>query len=98
MELNSKIKGTDACIQADANQGVVQLLAIIKGYCCQFNDHRQSTYALKSVKHRVLTFYPSYEATTTEYVEHFKALVGIVETYGVANGNELGLIKAQLTT
>jgi hypothetical protein len=33
-----------------------------------------------------------------EYVEHFKALMGIVETYGGAYGNEPGLIKAQLTT
>jgi hypothetical protein len=32
----------------------------------------------------------------TEYVEHFKALVGVVKTYGGAYGNELGLIKAQL--
>jgi hypothetical protein len=31
-----------------------------------------------------------------EYVEHFKALVGIVETYSGTYGNELGLIKAQL--
>jgi hypothetical protein len=32
----------------------------------------------------------------TEYVEHFKALVGVVETYGGTYGNELGLIKARL--
>jgi hypothetical protein len=32
----------------------------------------------------------------TENVEHFKALVGVVETYGGADGNEPGLIKAQL--
>jgi hypothetical protein len=31
-----------------------------------------------------------------EYVEHFQALVGIVETYGGAYGNKPGLIKAQL--
>jgi hypothetical protein len=31
-------------------------------------------------------------------VEHFKAVVGIVETHGSAYGNELGLIKAQLIT
>jgi hypothetical protein len=31
-----------------------------------------------------------------EYVEHFKALVGVVKTYGGAYGNEPGLMKAQL--
>jgi hypothetical protein len=48
------------------------------------------------MKNRVLTFYQSYNVTTTDYVEHFKALVGVVEMYGGAYGNETGLIKAQL--
>ena len=34
--------------------------------------------------------------TITEYVEFFKALVGVVKTYGGAYGNEPGLIRAQL--
>ncbi len=32
----------------------------------------------------------------TEYVEHFKALVGILETYGGAFGQEPGLVATQL--
>jgi hypothetical protein len=31
-------------------------------------------------------------------MEHFKALVGVVETYGGTYRNELGLIKSQLIT
>jgi hypothetical protein len=96
-ELNSKIKGSsDRYVQANANQNVVQLLAIIQGYCCQFNNHQQSTYMLKGTKHRVSTFYQSYNTTTLEYVEHFRVLVGVVETYGGVYGNELGMIRAQL--
>ena len=34
--------------------------------------------------------------TNTEYVEHFKALVGVVETYGGACGRERGLVVAEL--
>ncbi len=34
--------------------------------------------------------------TNTEYVEHFKALVGVVETYGGAYGREPGLVAAEL--
>ena len=93
----AKSKELDTYIQAEANQDMVQLLAIIRGHCCQFDDYQQSTYGLKHAKHRVSTFYQSYKATTMEYVEHFKALVGIVEAYGGAYGNEPGLIKAQLT-
>ncbi len=76
---------------------MVQLLAIIQGYCCRFDNHQQSTSTLEGVKHRASTFYQSYNATTTKYVEHFKALVGVVDTYGSAYGNKPGLIKAQLT-
>ncbi len=96
-ELVSKIKGLDGYVQANANQDMVQLLAIIQGYYCRFGNHQQSTDLLEGVKHRVSTFYQSYDAMTTEYVEHFKALVGIVEMYGSVYGNEPGLIKAQLT-
>ena len=34
--------------------------------------------------------------TNTEYVEHFKALVGVVEMYGGAYGREPGLVVAEL--
>ncbi len=39
-EFDSKIKGSDAYVQANADQDVVQLLVIIRGYCCQFEDHQ----------------------------------------------------------
>ncbi len=83
-------------VQADCNQDVAQLLLIIRGYCCRFDDNQQSTYALESMKHHVSAYYQGYKVTITEYVEQFKALVGVVETYGGAYGNKPGLIKAQL--
>jgi hypothetical protein len=75
---------------------VVQLLLIIRGYCCSFDNNQQSIYALESAKHHSLAYYQGYKVTITEYVEHFKALMGIVETYGGAYGNKPGIIKAQL--
>ena len=95
-ELDSKIKGANAYTQANADQNVVQLLLIIRGYCCRFEESQQSTYALESAKHRVSTYYQGYDVSTTEYVEHFKALIGIVETYDGAYGNEPGLVRARL--
>ena len=73
-------------MQAEADQDVVQLLLVIRGYCCRFDNHQQSTYALEQAKHGVSTYYQAYDVTNTEYVEHFKALVGVVETYGGAYG------------
>jgi hypothetical protein len=96
-ELVSKIKGLDSYVQADCHQDMVQILLIIsRGYCCKFDDNQQSIYALESAKHRISTYYQGYKVTIMEYMEHFKALAGVVETYGGAYGNELGLIKAQL--
>ncbi len=41
-------------------------------------------------------FYQGYNISTTEYVENFKALVGVVKTYGGAYGHKPGLLRAQL--
>jgi hypothetical protein len=95
-ELESKIKGTNLYVQADYNQYVVQLLLIIRGYCCRFDNNQQSIYAFECTKHRISLYYQGYKVMITEYVEHFKALVGVVKTYRGTYENELGLIKAQL--
>ena len=42
------------------------------------------------------TYYQAHDVTNTDYVEYFKALVGVVETYGGAYGREPGLVTAQL--
>jgi hypothetical protein len=93
-KLISKIQGVGTYIQANQDQDIIQLLVIIQGYCCSFDNHRQSTNVLKGAKHRESIYYQGYDVTTTEYVEHFKALVGVVETYGGAYGNKPGLITA----
>jgi hypothetical protein len=50
-ELVSKIRGSDLYAQADTDQDAVQLLLIIRGYCCSFDTNQQSTFALKGAKH-----------------------------------------------
>jgi hypothetical protein len=95
-DLDSKLQGSAAFVQAEADQDVVKLLLVIRGYCCRFDDHQQSTYALEQAKHRVSTYYQAHNVTNTEYVEHFKALVGVVETYGGAYCREPGLVAAEL--
>ena len=83
-------------MQAETDQDVVQLLLVIRGYCCRFDDHQQSTYALEQAKHRVSTYYQSHDVTNTEYVAYFKDLVGVVEMYGGVYGQEPGLVAAEL--
>jgi hypothetical protein len=95
-ELEGKIQGLDAYPTADVDQDSVKLLLIIRSYCCCFNDHQQSVVALESTKHRMSTFYQTSEMSNLEYFEFFKALVGVVETYGGAFGNKPGLIRTKL--
>jgi hypothetical protein len=83
-------------VQANQDQDIILLLDIIHGYCCSYNNYQQSTYALKRAKHRVFIYYQGYDVTTTKNVEHFKALVGVVENYGgTYTGNKPRLITAQ---
>jgi hypothetical protein len=95
-ELVSKIRGLNLYAQADTDQDAVQLLLIIRGYCCSFDANQQSTFALEGAKHQVQVFIQGYNVTVTDYVEYFMALVGVVKTYGGAYGNEPGLLREQL--
>jgi hypothetical protein len=95
-ELVSKIRGLDLYAQADADQDAVQLLLIIRGYCCSFGANPQSTFALEGAKHQVQVFIQGYDITVTDYVEYFMALVGLAETYGGMYGNKPGLLREQL--
>jgi hypothetical protein len=83
-KLISKIKSSDSFASKDIDQDVVQLLLIVRGYYCQCNNHQQGTWALENAKHCVLVFYQGYDMSMMEYIENFKALVGVVETYGGA--------------
>jgi hypothetical protein len=55
-ELVSKIRGSDLHAQANTDQDTVQLLLIIRGYCCSFDANQQSTFTLEGAKHRVQVF------------------------------------------
>jgi hypothetical protein len=41
-------------------------------------------------------YYQAHGVTNTEYVEHFKALVGVVETYGGAYGRKPGITNPNM--
>ncbi len=94
--LDSRLQGSAAFAQAEADQDIVQLLLVIRGYCCRSDYHQQGTWALEQAKHQVSTYYQAHDVTNTEYVEHFKALVGVVKTYRGAYGCEPGLVGTQL--
>ena len=95
-DLVSKIRGASTYASVNASQDVIELLRLIRGYCCDFGAGQQSTWALEQAKHKVSTYYQHHDTSNTDYIQFFQALVGVVETYGGAYGNEPGLINAHL--
>jgi hypothetical protein len=95
-KLISKIKSSNRFASTDLDQDVAQLLLIVREYWCQFDDHQQGTQALENAKHHISVFYQGYNLSMMEYVENFKALVGIVKPYGGAYCCKPGLLRAQL--
>ena len=97
-DLVSKIRGSGTYATVNASQDVVELLRLVRGYCCDFGAGQQSTWALEQAKHKVSVYYQRHDVSNTDYVQFFQALVGVVETYGGAYGNEPGLINAHLVS
>ena len=63
--LDSKLHGSAAFVRAEADQDVVQLLVVIRGYCCRFDNHQQSTWTLEQAKQQVSVYYQAHDATNT---------------------------------
>ena len=92
----SKIRGANSYAIVNAAQNVVELLRLIRDFCCHFGAGQQSTWALEQAKHKVSIYYQKHDVSNTDYIQYFQALVGVLETYGGAYGNEPGLINAHL--
>ena len=78
----SKIQGSTTYATVNRSQDVVELLRLVRGYCCDFGAGQQSTWALEQAKHKVSVFYQRHDVSNTDYIQFFQALVGLVETYG----------------
>jgi hypothetical protein len=96
-ELVSKIRGSSTYSAVNGSQDVVELLRLIRGFCCDFGAGQQSTWALEQAKRKVSVYYQRHDVSNTDYVQFFQALVGVVKTYGGAYRNEPGLIETNLT-
>jgi hypothetical protein len=94
--LVSKIRGATSYVTVNGTQNVVELLRLVRGFCCDFGAGQQSMWAIEQAKHKVSVYYQRHDVSNTDYIQFFQALVGMVETYGGAYGNKPGLINAHL--
>jgi hypothetical protein len=95
-ELRNKVKAAANYGTVSADQDVVELLLLIRGFCCSFDDQRQGTWALQQAKKKAYLFVQREGMSNTDYMEEFLANISVVETYGGEWGQELGLIRAKL--
>jgi hypothetical protein len=74
--LVSKIRGANSYTTVNGTQDVVELLRLIRGFCCDFGAGQQSTWALEQAKHKVSVHYQRHNMSNTDNIQFFQALVG----------------------
>jgi hypothetical protein len=93
-ELRNKLKSAPHYVSG--TQDVVQLLILIRGFCCTFDDQRQGTWSLQQAKKKAFLYVQKPGMVNADYMEEFMVIIGVVETYGGEWGQEPGLIRAKL--
>ncbi len=83
-ELKNKLEGTNGYDIAKADNSVVKLLIMIRGYCCQL-DTLNNEYMLivKSLKN-LFYFFQKAEQSNSKFLDDFMALIKVIEEYGGA--------------
>jgi hypothetical protein len=84
VELKNRIEGTAGYDKAKNNNNVVNLLAMIHGYCCQFDTLNDEYFGLVKVFKNLFFFYQKEGQSNADYHEDFLALTEVIEEYGGA--------------
>ena len=50
------------------NKDMIQLLILIQGICCRFDNHCQGVFSLMQTKKRIYLFIQDYSIPTNEYL------------------------------
>ena len=91
-----RLEGTSGFTKAREAENLVNLILLIQGICCHFNDQQQSTLSVVQAKNRVCLLVQSEHVSIDKYYEEFKTLVAVAETYG-GTCFEPGVVKKELT-
>jgi hypothetical protein len=81
-ELRNKLKSAPNYAAISGTQDVVQLLILIRGFCCAFDDQCQGTWSLQQAKKKAFLYVQKPGMANADYMEEFMAIIGVVETYG----------------
>ena len=74
--LRAQLEGTKE-LEVNAKQDVVEILQLIRGFCCHHDHNSEETYAVVTSFKSLLYFYQKPGTTNDKYLKEFKAWVWI---------------------
>jgi hypothetical protein len=99
-ELKNKLEGTNGFAKAREDNDVVNLLIMIRSYCCQFDSLNDEYISIVGALKKLFFFYQKPEQSNSDFHEDFMALVEVIEEYGGAGSltHFPNMIKKELST
>jgi len=83
-ELKNKLEGTEGYDGAKNTNGVVKLLSMIRGYCCQFDLLSDEYMAIVAAIKNLFYFFQKAEQSNANYHKDFMAMLEMIKEYGGA--------------
>jgi hypothetical protein len=83
-KLKNKLEGRQGYDTAKSGKDVAKLLAMIHGYCCQFDLLSDKYMAIVAAVKHLFYFFQKAEQLNADYQENFMAMLKVFEEYGGA--------------
>jgi hypothetical protein len=83
-ELKNKLTGMSGYDKAKADNNVVKLLIMIRGYCCQFDTLNNEYMLIVKLPKNLFYFFQNAEQSNFEFHDDFMALIKVIKKYGGA--------------
>jgi hypothetical protein len=80
--LRTALEGHSNFFAVQQSMDAVDLLLIIKGFCCKFDTTSQPTMAMVKAFKTLYTFYQKPNMSIDDYKEQMESLISVVEQYG----------------
>ncbi len=81
-ELKKKLERAEGYDEAKETNNIIQLLKMIRNYCCQFNTLNNEYVLIVGAFKNLFFFWQKPDQANIDYHEDFMALVKVIEEYG----------------
>jgi hypothetical protein len=81
-ELKNKLEGAERYEEAKETNDIIELLKMIRNYCCQFNTLNDEYMLIVGAFKNLFFFWQKPDQANADYHKDFMALVKVIEEYG----------------